>query len=106
MPLVEADAHLPRDLLYAAYADGLPHAVVATLGRLDIVSSNAGVITPGDVTETCENDWNPSAGVNMEAPFRISRAAIPVLANNGGGAIIHAASCWAFDQASIMPSIA
>jgi 2-keto-3-deoxy-L-fuconate dehydrogenase len=91
---VEADAHLPGNLLEAAYADGLPQAAASALGRLDIVCNNAGVITRGDVTATSDEDWNLSVGVNMEAPFRISRAAIPIMAAQGGGTIINTASCW------------
>ena len=49
---IEADAHLPGDLLDGTYCDSLPEAVVAALGRLDIVVNNAGVITRGPVTET------------------------------------------------------
>lgn len=91
---VEADAHLPGNLLEAAYADGLPQAAASALGRLDIVCNNAGVITRGDVTATSDEDWNLSVGVNMEAPFRISRAAIPIMAAQGGGTIINTSSCW------------
>lgn len=91
---IEADAHLPGNLLNADYADGLPKAAVAALGGLDIVVNNAGVITRGDVTVTSDADWDLSVGVNMNAPFRISRAAIPIMAASGGGAIINTASCW------------
>lgn len=91
---VEADAHLPGDLLNAAYADGLPRAVAGELGGLDIVINNAGVITRGPVTETSDADWSLSVGVNVEAPFRICRAAIPLMATAGGGAIVNVASCW------------
>jgi 2-keto-3-deoxy-L-fuconate dehydrogenase len=91
---IDAEAHLPGDLRDAVYADGLPSAVVAALGRLDIVVNNAGVITRGPVTETSDADWDLSVGVNVEAPFRISRAAIPLMAGQGGGAIINVSSCW------------
>lgn len=91
---VEAEAHLPGDLLDPAYADGLPAAAAEALGRLDIVVNNAGVITRGPVTETTDADWALSMGVNVEAPFRISRAAIPIMAAQGGGAIVNTASCW------------
>ena len=91
---IEADARLPGDLRDPAYADGLPAAAAQALGRLDIVVNNAGVITRGKVTETSDADWDLSVGVNVEAPFRISRAAIPIMAAQGGGAIVNTASCW------------
>lgn len=91
---VDADAHFDGNLLDTAYSAGLPEAVVAKLGRLDIVVNNAGVITRGRVTETSDADWSLSLGVNVEAPFRICRAAIPLMAANGGGAIVNISSCW------------
>lgn len=92
---VEADALLPGNLLDAAYADGLPQAAHDALGGLDIVVNNAGVITRGKVTETSDADWDLSVGVNVQAPFRVSRAAIPLLAARGGGAIVNTASSMA-----------
>ena len=91
---IEAEARLPGDLLDPAYADGLPRAATDALGGLDIVVNNAGVITRGAVTETSDADWSLSLGVNVEAPFRICRAAIPIMAAAGGGAIVNMASCW------------
>jgi 2-keto-3-deoxy-L-fuconate dehydrogenase len=91
---IGAEAHLPGDLLDPAYADGLPLAAAQALGGLDIVVNNAGVITRGPVTDTSDADWDLSVGVNVQAPFRISRAAIPLLEQTGGGAIVNVASCW------------
>jgi 2-keto-3-deoxy-L-fuconate dehydrogenase len=91
---IEADAHLDGNLLDAAYADGLPQAAHAALGGLDVVVNNAGVITRGDVTATSDADWDLSLGVNVQAPFRICRATIPLMAAAGGGAIVNIASCW------------
>ena len=91
---LEAEAHLPGDLLQAAYADGLPQVAADALGGLDIVVNNAGVISRGAVTETSDTDWTLSVGVNVEAPFRVCRAAIPIMAAAGGGAIVNVASCW------------
>lgn len=91
---IEAEAHLPGNLLEAAYADGLPKAAFEALGALDIVINNAGVITRGNVTNTTDADWDLSVGVNVQAPFRVCRAAIPIMAERGGGAIVNVSSCW------------
>ena len=91
---IAAEAHLPGDLLDGPYCDGLAAAASAALGGLDIVINNAGVITRGPVTETSDADWDLSMGVNVEAPFRICRAAIPLMAETGGGTIVNTASCW------------
>lgn len=91
---IEAEAHLAGNLLEAGYADGLPKAAFEALGGLDIVVNNAGVITRGTVTATSDADWDLSLGVNVQAPFRICRAAIPIMAERGGGAIVNVASCW------------
>ena len=91
---IVAEAKLPGDLLNPDYSDKLPAAAAEALGGLDIVVNNAGVITRGPVTDTSDSDWAVSVGVNIEAPFRICRAAIPLLAAQGGGAIVNTASCW------------
>lgn len=91
---IAAEAHLPGDLLDGPYCDGLAAAASAVLGGLDIVINNAGVITRGPVTETSDADWDLSMGVNVEAPFRICRAAIPLMAETNGGTIVNTASCW------------
>lgn len=91
---IEAEVRLEGDLLDAAYADGLPAAALDALGALDIVVNNAGVITRGTVAETSDADWKLSLGVNVEAPFRVCRAAIPIMVDAGGGAIVNVSSCW------------
>ncbi|WP_343116614.1 SDR family oxidoreductase [Ostreiculturibacter nitratireducens] len=91
---IEAEAHLPGDLTDAAYADALPEAARAALGGLDMLFNNAGIMRRGPVTATSDDDYRISLAVNVEAPFRLSRAAIPIMAAAGGGAIVNTASCW------------
>lgn len=91
---VDAEVRISGNLLDPAYADALPLTAAKALGGLDIIINNAGVITRGPVTETSDQDWALSVGVNVEAPFRICRAGIPLLAEAGGGAIVNIASCW------------
>jgi len=91
---LEADAYFPGDLTDHAYADSLAKAAYDAMGGLDILVNNAGVITRGDVTQTSDADFALSLAVNVEAPFRLCRAAIPLMAAAGGGAIVNTASCW------------
>ncbi|MEO3416523.1 SDR family oxidoreductase [Roseovarius sp. CAU 1744] len=91
---VEADAHFDGDLLDGAFCDALPGRVAAALGGLDILCNNAGVITRGDITTATDADYALTMGVNVEAPFRLCRAAIPIMAGADGGAIVNTASCW------------
>ena len=91
---VDADYHMPGDLLNPQYTDGLAQAAHDAMGGLDLVINNAGVITRGSVTDSSDADWALSLGVNVEAPFRICRAAIPIMAVSGGGVIVNTASCW------------
>ncbi|MEL6167348.1 MAG: SDR family oxidoreductase [Pseudomonadota bacterium] len=89
-----SDHDLIADLSESAAADALPEQAARALGRLDIVVNNAGVIPRGIVTETTDDDYARTMSINVEAPFRICRAAIPILARGGGGAIVNVSSCW------------
>lgn len=86
-------AHLDGDLTDAAYCDALPGCARDALGGLDIVVNNAGIIRRGEITQASDDDYAMSMAVNVEAPFRICRAAIPIMAE-GGGAIVNTSSCW------------
>jgi 2,3-dihydro-2,3-dihydroxybenzoate dehydrogenase len=64
-------------------------------GRLDVLANNAGIIHSGDAVETTDEQWNETIAVNLTAAFRMSRAAIPAMRQQGGGAIVNIASDWA-----------
>jgi 2-keto-3-deoxy-L-fuconate dehydrogenase len=59
-----------------------------------VLINNAGVITRGPVTETSDADWSLSLGVNVEAPFRLCRSAVPLMAEAESGTIVNVSSCW------------
>ncbi len=88
------DVCLEGDLTDAAYCDELPARASQRLGGLDIVINNAGVMRRGPITEATDEDLALSLAVNVEAPFRICRAAIPLLAAVDQSAIVNVASCW------------
>ena len=65
---------------------------VAELGRLDIVYNNAGIGSTGSVADATESDWDLCFAVNVKGTFLTSRAAVPHLDANGGGAIVNQGS--------------
>src|SRR5258708_8320468 len=73
------------DTLKAALDDG-----VAQLGRLDIVSANAGIFIFGDQTHlVTEGDWQDVIDINLTGVWHTAKAAIPHLIGQGsGGSII------------------
>ncbi|MAR04025.1 MAG: SDR family oxidoreductase [Planktomarina sp.] len=91
---VTATAHFDGDLLNADFCNTLPRRVANQLGKIDILCNNAGVITRGDITSASDADFDLSFGVNVKAPFQLCRATIPIMASQGGGAIINTSSCW------------
>ncbi|MEM9357656.1 MAG: SDR family oxidoreductase [Pseudomonadota bacterium] len=90
----DGDVGLPGNLMDKTYCDQLPKQAADALGGLDILVNNAGIIRRGDITVASDEDFSDSIAINVEAPFRLCRAAIPIMAENGGGAIVNTASCW------------
>lgn len=64
-------------------------------GRLDILVNNAGYGFAGTVVDTSEVDWDALMAVNVKGVFFGCKHAIPVMARQGGGAIVNTASAVA-----------
>ena len=84
----------PGDLLDQNYCDSLANEVQKKLGSIDILINNAGLMRRGDITQTSDEDYDLSMKINVEGPFRLIRAAIPLMAEAGGGSIVNVSSCW------------
>lgn len=69
-------------------------AAFETFKRIDVLVNNAGIIRRARVTELEEADWDRVMGVNVKSVFLMSKYALPIMAANGGGAIINTASGW------------
>ncbi|MCU1446105.1 mycofactocin-coupled SDR family oxidoreductase [Cryobacterium sp.] len=67
----------------AALDDG-----VAQLGKLDIVSANAGIFSFGAMEELTDAEWDELQDVNLKGVWHTAKAAIPHLRANGGGSMI------------------
>lgn len=89
-----ADHQIVGDLMDPTFVDALPRRVAELTGRLDILCNNAGIIARGVITEATDEDLRRSLAINVEAPFRLCRSAIPIMAAQGSGAIVNTSSCW------------
>jgi NAD(P)-dependent dehydrogenase (short-subunit alcohol dehydrogenase family) len=72
-------------------AEGAPDAIVGRavelFGGLDALVNAAGVIASGGVAETTDVVWDGMFDVNVRAPFRLLRAAIPHLTARKGAVV-------------------
>ncbi|MFZ4618470.1 MAG: SDR family NAD(P)-dependent oxidoreductase [Rectinemataceae bacterium] len=85
----------PCDLRRSADCQRLVELAIETYGRLDILFNNAGVIhIDRSVVTTSEEEWDETMDVNVKGIFLMSRAAIPWMRKNQGGAIVNTASIF------------
>lgn len=87
-------AAFPGDLLDKNYCDNLTKEVQIKLGAINILINNAGLMRRGDITQATDEDFELSMKINVEAPFRLIRAVIPLMTKAGGGSIVNVSSCW------------
>ncbi|MDB6060585.1 MAG: hypothetical protein JWM78_688 [Verrucomicrobiaceae bacterium] len=58
-------------------------------GRLTGLVNNAGRVDEADILETSDELWLQTMALNLEAPFRWSKAAIKTMLETGGGSIVN-----------------
>lgn len=85
----------PVDLADTPAGSGEVDAFAAAAGRLDVLVNNAAVQRLGTAEELGDEDWHESLAVNLTAPFRLARAAIPHMRRAGGGVILNVTSVHA-----------
>jgi NAD(P)-dependent dehydrogenase (short-subunit alcohol dehydrogenase family) len=68
---------------------------VAEFDRLDALCNIAAVFIPGHTADVDDEQWDRTIAVNLSAPFRLTRAAIPHLLETSG-AVVNVTSCAAF----------
>ncbi len=75
---------IPADVTDAAQVTALMTEVERTLGGLDILVANAGIIAAAPVATMSEMAWDRVFDVNVKGVFLCCQAAIPMLTRNGG----------------------
>jgi NAD(P)-dependent dehydrogenase (short-subunit alcohol dehydrogenase family) len=75
------------DLTAPAAAAELVAAAVSAFDRLDVLVNAAGVIDTGTIESTDDEAWAKMMAINVDAPFRLMRAATPHLKKTRGAVV-------------------
>ena len=84
--------YIHGDVSCDADARRMVDETVRAFGRIDVLVNNAGIVLPGRVDNTPEDDWDRTMAVNLKGPFLVSKYAIPKMRDSGGGVIVHTSS--------------
>jgi NAD(P)-dependent dehydrogenase (short-subunit alcohol dehydrogenase family) len=85
-------AAFPADVADPRQVEALVREATVRFGRLDVLVNNAAAVIPGPVESIADADWRRTQSVTLDGVFYGMRAALPVMAAQGGGAIINIAS--------------
>lgn len=83
---------LSADITEPAALDGVFAAVESEWGSVDVLVANAGAGVSARVQHTTDDDWQRMLDVNLTAPFRCIRRALPTMIAAGEGRIVVIAS--------------
>ena len=61
-------------------------------GRLDVLVNNAGIASHGCTEQYPDQAWRDVMAVNLDAVFRCCRAALPIMREQGRGAVLNVGS--------------
>ncbi|WP_433678192.1 SDR family NAD(P)-dependent oxidoreductase [Nocardia sp. CA-119907] len=70
---------VPGSVTDPSFADAFVAAAVDSFGGLDIIVNNAGYTWDGVIQKVTDEQWEAILAVHLTAPFRILRAAQPVI---------------------------
>ncbi|MGK7869800.1 SDR family NAD(P)-dependent oxidoreductase [Falsiroseomonas sp. E2-1-a20] len=88
----EATLALPCDVADAPAIFAAVRQAAAHFGRLDALVNNAGTAVFKPILETTPEEWARVLAVNLTGPFLATQAAAPLMAEQGGGAVVNVTS--------------
>ena len=94
-----ADAYA-ADLSAPNTARSAVEQAIDVLGGIDVLVNNAGIAQISLMQDVTDEDWRRMVDTNLSAAFYVSRAVVPQMLKQGGGAIVHIGSMWGKTGAS------
>ncbi|TCZ56643.1 SDR family NAD(P)-dependent oxidoreductase [Roseicella aquatilis] len=88
----ESTLALHCDVAEAPAVAAAVRQVATRFGRLDALVNNAGTAVFKPMLETTPEEWGRVLAVNLTGPFLCTQAAAPLMAENGGGAVVNVTS--------------
>lgn len=89
-------AALPIDLGDSNAHGSIVDACKDRYGRLDVIVNNAGMYALGGLETTSFRTWRAMMAVNLDAPFLLAKAALPLLKGSPAPCIVNIASTVAY----------
>jgi NAD(P)-dependent dehydrogenase (short-subunit alcohol dehydrogenase family) len=83
---------VPADLADPDAADAVLSQVESQWGVVDVLVLNAGASTSAPLARTTDEDWQRMLDLNLTAPFRCLRRAVPGMVEQGWGRVVVVAS--------------
>ena len=96
-------AHLVLDVTTEDAGERMLAAAEESFGSLDVLVNNAGAAQWRDLDEVPDEDWRAQYELNVMAPLRAMRAAIPAMAERGGGRVVNVCSTAGKRPSAAMP---
>jgi 3-oxoacyl-[acyl-carrier protein] reductase len=96
-------AALALDLTVADAAERVIGAAESALGPVDVLVNNAGTSQWRTLEEVPDADWHAAWELNVMAPMRLMRAAVPGMRERGWGRIVNVASTSGKRPSAMMP---
>src|SRR5690606_12365804 len=73
-------------------------------GRIDALVNSAGHGPRGPILDISDDDWHSGMEVYFLSAVRPARLVAPIMAAQGGGAIVNISTAWAFEPADMFPT--
>jgi NAD(P)-dependent dehydrogenase (short-subunit alcohol dehydrogenase family) len=94
--LLEADVTSPGDVQRVA------ELAISKFGRIDGLVNNAAIHPSGTILDTTLELWNKVIAVNLTGMFLMTKAVLPQMLSQGGGAVVNIASKASWGQPNLL----